>query len=320
MHFGKEDGSTAALLKISSFFGRVTRQEGILGHISATPLRHAFFQNALWLDVFIPCVFGIAVDSISVCLKLGIACACGVFWDWRGVNFWRRSCPCQPKPQMIEDISDHWLILNKADDPHRPLTFWADKGINLVYLLNQSGPAFLESLFVSLRFENAGDDVIQTFLLAFSPRDVAVVSVISHHLLAPVRDVRTHRALKSDVLDTVAGNLKEQQKTFDLYRYDYNHERPHESLHDQTPGDYYKKSNRPYVNHPHKPEYDHNYMVRNVRHSGEIKFMGKMFLITNLLVGQPVRLKEIDDGLWQLQFSFYVLGSIDLRINKVIRN
>jgi len=47
MHFGKEDGSTAALLKISSFFGRVTRQEGILGHISATPLRHAFFQNAL---------------------------------------------------------------------------------------------------------------------------------------------------------------------------------------------------------------------------------------------------------------------------------
>jgi hypothetical protein len=30
--------------------------------------------------------------------------------------------------------------------------------------------------------------------------------------------------------------------------------------------------------------------------------------------------KEIEDGLWQLQFSFYTLGSIDLRKNKIIRN
>ena len=134
------------------------------------------------------------------------------------------------------------------------------------------------------------------------------------------RHERMHRTLKSDVLNPVAGNLREQQKAFDLYRYDYNHERPHESLNDQTPSDYYKKSNRQYVEHPYRANYDHNYLVRQVRHSGEIKFMGRMFLITKLLAGQPVGLKEINDGLWQLQFSFYVLGSIDLRKNKVIRN
>jgi len=134
------------------------------------------------------------------------------------------------------------------------------------------------------------------------------------------RHERMHRSLKSDVLDTVAGNLREQQKVFDLYRYDYNNERPHESLNDRTPSDYYKKSTRPYVENPHKPDYDHNYLVRHVRHNGEIKFMGRLFRVTNLLVGQPVGLKEIDDDLWQLQFSFYVLGSIDLRKNKVIRN
>ncbi|GEM_PF-3097112 len=39
----------------------------------------------------------------------------------------------------------------------------------------------------------AGDGVIQTFLLAFSSRDVVGVSVVTHHLLSPVRDVRTHR-------------------------------------------------------------------------------------------------------------------------------
>ena len=134
------------------------------------------------------------------------------------------------------------------------------------------------------------------------------------------RHERMHRTLKSEALNPVARNLKEQQEAFDIYRHDYNNDRPHESLCDQTPSDYYKKSNRPYVERPHTPNYGHDYLVRNVRHSGEIKFMGRMFFITELLAGQPVGLKEITDGLWQLQFSFYALGSIDLRKNKIIRN
>jgi putative transposase len=134
------------------------------------------------------------------------------------------------------------------------------------------------------------------------------------------RHERMHRTLKSEALNPVARNLKEQQEAFDIYRHDYNHDRPHESLCDQTPSDYYKKSNRPYVERPHPPDYGHDYLVRSVRHSGEIKFMGRMFFITELLAGLPVGLKEISDGLWQLQFSFYTLGSIDLRKNKIIRN
>lgn len=134
------------------------------------------------------------------------------------------------------------------------------------------------------------------------------------------RHERMHRTLKSDALNPVARNLKEQQKVFDIYRHDYNKDRPHESLNDQTPSDYYKKSKRPYVEYPHPPEYDNDYLVRHVRHCGEIKFVGRRFYLTELLAGLPVGLKEIDDGLWQLQFGFYVLGSIDLRNNKVIRN
>ena len=45
-----------------------------------------------------------------------------------------------------------------------------------------------------------------------------------------------------------------------------------------------------------------------------------MFFLTESLAGQPVGLKEIADGLWQLQFRFYLLGSVDLRKNKIIRN
>jgi putative transposase len=134
------------------------------------------------------------------------------------------------------------------------------------------------------------------------------------------RHERMHRTLKSDALNPVAGNLKEQQKVFDIYRYEYNNDRPHESLNDETPSDYYRKSNRPYVEQPHPPEYDHNYLVRQVHHSGEIKLMGRRFYLTELLTGHPVGLREIEDGIWQLKFSFYVLGAIDVRKNKVIRN
>lgn len=134
------------------------------------------------------------------------------------------------------------------------------------------------------------------------------------------RHERMHRTLKNDALDSAAKNIKEQQKAFDIFRYDFNHYRPHESLNDQTPSDYYRKSNRPYPERLHLPAYDLDCAVRQVRHSGEIKFKGRMFFITELLAGQPLGLKEITDGIWQIQYSFYVLGSVDLRKNKIIRN
>jgi len=134
------------------------------------------------------------------------------------------------------------------------------------------------------------------------------------------RHERMHRTLKSDALDPVARNLKEQQKAFDIYRHDYNYYRPHEALNDQTPSDYYKRSNRPYVEHPHLPEYGYDYLVRRVKPSGEIKFKGRLLYLTQALTGLPVGLKEIADGLWQFKFSFYILGSVDLRKNKIIRN
>lgn len=134
------------------------------------------------------------------------------------------------------------------------------------------------------------------------------------------RHERMHRTLKTEALDPVARNIKEQQKAFDYYRNDFNYYRPHESLNDRTPSEYYKKSNRPYIEHPHPPEYEQGYLVRHVNQNGCIKINQRVFFLTESLAGQPVGLKEIADGLWQLQFSFYILGSVDLRKNKIIRD
>jgi len=133
------------------------------------------------------------------------------------------------------------------------------------------------------------------------------------------RHERMHRTLKEEALGAIAYNMKEQQKHFDLFRTDYNNHRPHEALKQNTPSGYYHKSMRPYVEKPAMPDYDLDYTVRRVRHSGEIKFKGNMYYLTQLLTGQPVGLKEITDGQWTIYYSFQPIGALDLRKNRIIK-
>ena len=65
-----------------------------------------------------------------------------------------------------------------------------------------------------------------------------------------------HRTLKLEALDEIVLNMKDQQRRFDLFQYDYNHDRPHESLNNEPPIHYYKKSFRPYVEKSPAVEYE----------------------------------------------------------------
>lgn len=133
------------------------------------------------------------------------------------------------------------------------------------------------------------------------------------------RHERMHRTLKAEALDPIAMNMKEQQKQFDLFRIDYNNCRPHEALDQQPPVKYYTKSTKSYVEKPVEPEYDYSYIVRRVRSSGDIKFHNKAYFITELLAGQFIGLKIVDNDFVSIYYSFYPLGVIDLKKNKVIK-
>ena len=133
------------------------------------------------------------------------------------------------------------------------------------------------------------------------------------------RHERMHRTLKEEALDPASRNMKEQQKRFDWFRIDYNNYRPHEALQQNVPSNYYQRSIRPYVEKPVMPDYDLDYAVRYVRHSGEIKFKGGIYYLTQLLTGQPVGLKEVADGQLTIYYSFQPIGTLDLRKNKIIK-
>ncbi|MEI7670867.1 MAG: hypothetical protein WCK00_02015, partial [Deltaproteobacteria bacterium] len=62
----KKDGSVAALIEIIPFCWKAIRQEGIGGIFQTSQVR--LFDEALWMDIGIKGVFGVAVDRI--CLYL----------------------------------------------------------------------------------------------------------------------------------------------------------------------------------------------------------------------------------------------------------
>lgn len=133
------------------------------------------------------------------------------------------------------------------------------------------------------------------------------------------RHERMHRTLKEEALDPIAYSIKEQQKSFDWFCFDYNNYRPHEALDQTIPSSCYRKSTRLYLEKPTIPDYDLDYKVRKVRHSGEIKFKNKMYGLTTLLTGQPVGLKQATEDTWNVYYSFYRVATIDLRKNKIIK-
>jgi len=133
------------------------------------------------------------------------------------------------------------------------------------------------------------------------------------------RHERMHRTLKAEAINSKALNIKEQQKRFDWFRFDYNYHRPHESLNQKPPANYYHKSDRKYIEKPVLPDYDHSFIVRRVCSGGDIKLYGHRYYLTELLFGQDVGLKETADGQLTIYYSFHPIGTINSRKNKVIK-
>jgi putative transposase len=116
-----------------------------------------------------------------------------------------------------------------------------------------------------------------------------------------------------------AASPRRQQVRFDRFRHDYNHERPHEALSQQTPAAYYRPSPRPYPDRIAEPWYDAEHAVRQVRSTGEIKWGGDFVFISEVLRGEPVGIAETEDGDWLVRFLDVDLGMIDRKTKKLRR-
>jgi transposase InsO family protein len=131
------------------------------------------------------------------------------------------------------------------------------------------------------------------------------------------RHERMHRTLKAEATRPPAGNLQAQQTRFNRFRAEYNEERPHEALGQETPASVYRPSPRALPRTLASMEYPGHFEVRLVSRNSGIRWNKHWVCVTHTLAGEYVGLEEVDDGLWDVYFGPVKLGRMNERILRI---
>lgn len=124
---------------------------------------------------------------------------------------------------------------------------------------------------------------------------------------------RMHRTLREQVCACPAANLKRQQPAFDDFVEEFNTVRPHEALGQRPPVRLYIPSERPYPQRLPVVEYPSSLQTRRVRSSGEIRWDGQWFFLSEALVGEWVAFEPVDDEISVVRFASFELGYYSAR-------
>jgi putative transposase len=120
-----------------------------------------------------------------------------------------------------------------------------------------------------------------------------------------------------EAMRPAAADRMAQARTFEAFRHDYNHERPHQALGQTAPASFYTPSPRPMPSRPPEPDYQAGMTIRKVRSNGEIKFRGGLVSVSSALAGEAVALEEIERG-WRLWFYKQPIGLLDHNGQKLL--
>lgn len=124
---------------------------------------------------------------------------------------------------------------------------------------------------------------------------------------------RLHRDIRKELQGMIEGGRASHQAAFDIWRKEFNEERPHEALGMKRPADVYERSERRYEECEMEIGYPVNYLERKVSSSGEISLWKRQIFLTSSLAGWNIGLKPCNDDQLDVYFDYLRLGEIDLR-------
>jgi len=127
------------------------------------------------------------------------------------------------------------------------------------------------------------------------------------------RHERFHKTLKAETATPPAATAKSQQRRFDHFIREYNEDRPHEALANNTPASRYSSSPRPLPRTLPSVEYPSTYLVRLIHTAGTLKWRGSQLYVSETLIGEHVGLEPIDNDQWMLHFASVPLAVLDNR-------
>ena len=126
------------------------------------------------------------------------------------------------------------------------------------------------------------------------------------------QDNGAHERMHLDIRrELESGRVGREQATFDLWREEYNTERPHEALGMRVPAEVYERSARRYEGTPTELDYGGMETRRVMTQSGVIGYRREKIMITSAIGGWSVGLSPLASGLVEVWFSKMLLGHID---------
>lgn len=121
---------------------------------------------------------------------------------------------------------------------------------------------------------------------------------------------RMHRDLKAEATQPPSVNLAAQQRRFDRWKHTYNYERPHESLGQLPPAEFYQPSARR-LNDNDKPlVYPSDLEVKVVSVSGHLAHEGRNYHVGDAFAGKRVGLRQNQSGQTEVHFANVHLGHL----------
>jgi putative transposase len=124
---------------------------------------------------------------------------------------------------------------------------------------------------------------------------------------------RMHKDIETEVAARMQPNKRAQQAALDLWREEYNNQRPHESLQDRFPAEVYCRSTRPLPLERVLIDYGPGFFLRKVNVNGTIKWAGQPIDVTRTLAGWEIGLRLVSVDRLEVWFNYLHLGAIDLQ-------
>jgi hypothetical protein len=122
---------------------------------------------------------------------------------------------------------------------------------------------------------------------------------------------RFHRTLKAETASPPERNLRAQQRAFDLFRAEYNHQRPHEALGNKVPASKYVPSTRQYPCSLIQPATGSFAQVLTIDKHGFIRWARHRVFVSTALACERVEVLPDGDTGWLVHFGSVELGRFD---------
>jgi transposase InsO family protein len=122
-----------------------------------------------------------------------------------------------------------------------------------------------------------------------------------------------HAVLKAETARPPAATARAQQRRFNRFCVEYNHDRPHEALDQAAPATRYSLSARPLPRRLPPLEYPGHAEIRHVDQNGYISWRHRPLFVSAALGGEIIAFEEVDDGIWTVRFAALALARYDER-------